>query len=652
MRRIFSFILCILIILLIHISASASSGTLTISFKIGSSKIHINSILKTVESPYMQNKSVFVPLQSFLEAYGGEVSFKEKGKVNLIYRDTDISFTIGNKNYIANEISRPFIVAPKLVHSILMVPVNFLTDNFGGKLSYNKNNKTYSLILEDDGAITDFSTVIGSISKAKVGNSYFGWSISIPKGSQLVNNSFNSKDVSIGNDQRGIFIDVNVSVDEGKKYQDFINEMQKTSGNSSIGDSVSGKILDSSINTDTSLGFAEVLTSDYNSGGIIRRIFISNGYVYKLTFSSIKEINPKKLKKDTYFMSLLNSFTLGYKGNTKDVKDISKVKAGVVKFTDTNYGFSLNVPPEWETLDSTDFTNIPAIKIGLNNKEYITIYPEFIEGTTDIDEYGDTVKAFYNVNYNSKFYNFIDKKTSEIYNKKACKLLYSIDIKGAKSIFDENLIIEGDIIYHITIKSPEASYKSKNEIYGKILNSINYSSKNAESIKKYLEGSKTDAVMSRVGKDDNLIDFTEKDYKWKIKIPGFWLSIPYFEDNYKIFSDEKNQAYMGIESIENNSDTLKQDDKTVFDTLKSIQDGKDNYTFISKEIITEKGTTIKVHKYRLDDDKTDTHGDVIHYVINGEKYSYCFFYILQDIYASEKNAKEIKDIWDSFTVIK
>ena len=157
-------------------------------------------------------------------------------------------------------------------------------------------------------------------------------------------------------------------------------------------------------------------------------------------------------------------------------------------------------------------------------------------------------------------------------------------------------------------------------------------------------------AMNRVGKDDNLVDFTEKDYNWKMKIPGSWVTVPYFEDYIKIFSDNNNQAYLGIETIENNSDTLKQDDKNVFDTLKSIRDGKDSYTFISQETLNEKGTSIEVYKYRLDDDKTDTYGDAIHYIIHGQKYSYCFFYILQDIYASEKNVKEVSDIWDSFTI--
>ena len=154
----------------------------------------------------MESKTVFIPLQSILEAYGAEIIFGEKSKVSLVYRDTDISFTIGSKNYINDEISKPFTGLPMLVNKVLMVPVEFITANFGGNLSYNKNNNTYTIKLLDDGAITDFSAVIGNINKAKVRKSYFGWSLNIPKGSQLIDNSFNSKDISIGNEQRGIII--------------------------------------------------------------------------------------------------------------------------------------------------------------------------------------------------------------------------------------------------------------------------------------------------------------------------------------------------------------------------------------------------------------------------------------------------------------
>lgn len=649
MRRILAFSLCVLIILSIYIPVSAATTALTISYKIGNSNIYVNKLQRKIEKPFLQNAKVFVPLKAFLEAYGAELNFKEKGKVELIYRDTNISFSIGNKTYLINDMSKSFSSAPKLVHNVLMVPVDFITGNFGGKLSYNKKDSTYTILLEDDGAITDFSSVIGSINRGKIGNSYFGWSLTIPKGSQIIENSFNSKDISIGNNQYGIVIGVKVSVDEGKKYQDFIDQMQNPNGTSSPVSGASGKILDSSINTTAALPYAEVLTSNYESGGIIRRFIISNGYVYRLTLSSTKEVNPVKLKKDAYLVSLLNSFKLGFKGSAAEVKDTSKVKDGVVKYIDTFYGFSFSTPPEWEVLSSADSMDIPTIKVGLNNKEYMSINPEFKEGITDIDKYGDSVKEFNTANFNSKLYSFIDKKSSEIAAQKACKLIYSLDLKDQKSIFEENLLPEGDIIYHITMKTSESLYSKKSETFTKVLNSIDYSPKNAESIKKYLEASKTDGDMSRVGKEDGLVDYTQKDYKWKMKIPGSWITIPYFEDNIKFFSEGKDQAFVGIEAVENNSDTIKQDDKTVFNTLKSIQDGKDNYKFISKEEITDKGTTIKAYKYRLEDDKEETYADVIHYVIRGDKYSYCFFYLLQDIYASETNIKEVTGIWNSFT---
>ena len=131
-------------------------------------------------------------------------------------------------------------------------------------------------------------------------------------------------------------------------------------------------------------------------------------------------------------MSLINSFKLGYKGNVIDIKDFSKIKDGMVKYTDPFYGFTINVPPEWELLDSSDSSDIPVNKIGLNNKEYISITPEFMENINDIDKYGDYLKELYSNNFNSKLYKFIDKKAIDFMSGKACKIVYSLDVNRNK----------------------------------------------------------------------------------------------------------------------------------------------------------------------------------------------------------------------------
>ena len=65
-----------LMIFSIYIPVSASSNPLTINFKIGSSKIFINNVQKVIPKVLFQNKTVFVPLQSILDAYGAEVIFE------------------------------------------------------------------------------------------------------------------------------------------------------------------------------------------------------------------------------------------------------------------------------------------------------------------------------------------------------------------------------------------------------------------------------------------------------------------------------------------------------------------------------------------------------------------------------------------------
>jgi hypothetical protein len=639
-----------------YIPANAvNKDKLEIKFQIGSSKLVINGKDKKITKPYVLNNVVFVPLIPIVEAYGAEINNKGKGKINLVYRDITVDIVTGNKNYTVNDSKRNLTAAPASIKGEIMVPANLITDNFGGKLSYDKSKKSYTLVLDDDGAISDFSAIIGSIGKPRVGNSHFNWTINIPKGSQIVSTSFSSKSVSIENMQNELSIDVDVGLDEGKKLEDIAKDIKdkKDEYNSEF----PGKVLDVYVNTSVSPQCVEVLGNIYGKGATLQRIILVKGLKYKVSVSSLTETNAKKIKDKPVLMGIVNSFKLGYTGSIRDVYDISKVKPNkMASFTDSLYGFSMDVFPEWDVIKNFlnyNSSDSYSLRVGAGYKEYISISPENVGKIEDIDEYLNDIKTKNEALYNPKYYSFIEKQTIDLQKYKIYKLVYSLQYKENKYIFEDNYIMEGNVLFDIGLKCPEAKYLKEKDKFKTILETIKYDPKFSEDdIKKMLSSSENTKALSKIGNDDKLTDFESKDSKWKLKIPGYWTIIPDYEDISTIFYNESTQTYIGIETVKNNSSNRSMEDEAKFELIKSSAEDEESTKFIEKKDLSEKGINVKLYYFRYENSGEELYSDVYYYVIDNNDYSYCFMYMLPDVFASEKNIKEIKGIWDSFITIK
>ncbi|MCX8130685.1 MAG: copper amine oxidase N-terminal domain-containing protein [Clostridia bacterium] len=655
MRRIISFITCIMVVFTFCIPAyAANNDMLIIKFQIGSTKLTINGKVQNTVKPYVSNNTVFVPMRPILEAYGAEINPKTKGNLNLVYRDIVVNITIGSKVYSANDTKKNLPAAPVIVEKEIMVPAQFITDNFGGKLSSDKSKKNYTLILDDDGAIVDFSTVIGSINKPKIGNSYFGWSMNIPKGSQIVSTSFSSKTVSIENMMNELYIDVDVSLEEEQKLEELAAEIKETK-NSYYSD-FPGKIQDVYVNTKSSPVCVEILGTVYGKGAAIQRIVFSNGYKYKYSISTTKETNPVKVKEKPLLASILNSFKLGFKGLQKDVYNISKVNENnMVKYTDSVFGFTMEVFPEWDMIKNYSYNiyDSYSVKIGASQNEFISIYPKNAEKIEDMDKYIDNIKAEYDALYNPKYYTFLEKKTVELSNLKLYKIVYMIQLKDQKYVFEDNYTLQGNVLFNISLKSPEDKYTLNKDNYLKVFESIKYTAKlTEEEIKKMLGSSESTKAFSRVSSDDEPTDYESKSNKWKIKIPGYWLTFSGYDESSTVFYNEKNQIYIGIESVKNTATAKSQDDEDKFLTFGSFLEDEESIKIVEKKNLDVKGTTVRQYCYKYDSDAESVYAHVFFNIIEGKDYSYCFFYMVPDIFASEKNINEINDVWNSFTIIQ
>jgi hypothetical protein len=112
-----------------------------------------------------------------------------------------------------------------MVDGTVVIPVSFLEKYISGiRISRDSSGSISEIILEDDGALSDLTFLTGGISKQKVGNSYFGWSMDVPKGSKISSTSFNSKYILMENEQRAISLEVLLEAKEDRSLRNTLKK--------------------------------------------------------------------------------------------------------------------------------------------------------------------------------------------------------------------------------------------------------------------------------------------------------------------------------------------------------------------------------------------------------------------------------------------
>ena len=167
-------ILCYLVVLTMLVSGClpvmASEGKVEISFIINGTPV-------TVEKPYVVGEGVtLVPVRVITEAFDAKVDWiGETQSVILTYPDVNIVIQINNPVAEINGRAETLLAAPELSAGYTMVPLRFISENFGADVSYDNDTKRITVTKEKTG---DSSVSIeGSVSSKYVGDSYFGWSM-------------------------------------------------------------------------------------------------------------------------------------------------------------------------------------------------------------------------------------------------------------------------------------------------------------------------------------------------------------------------------------------------------------------------------------------------------------------------------------------
>ncbi|MEG2668973.1 MAG: copper amine oxidase N-terminal domain-containing protein [Oscillospiraceae bacterium] len=323
---------------------------ITIEFKVGEDVLKINGTDQKVEKPYVVDGTTLVPLRVITEAFGSEVLWNDvESSVTLTYMDVVIKIWIGKKEAVVNDRNLELLQVPELTNDTTMVPLRFITENFGADVKYDDNTEkiTVEKYITQSNSTVDFSQILHNTSKEYVGDSYLKWSMKYNKELALAYREF------------------------AGMYSDFVTD----DGNAKVSVSVKNAKEDETL--DTIFSECKEAAKDYtiideakktNSKGeeyIYMELKSTNSYIIDKTFlSDEKEYrivayikNSALSEKKQTFLDIVESFNMTFDDAGK-IEDLSDAKNGYRIYNNKEMKFKINIPANWNDVSNKNVSNI------------------------------------------------------------------------------------------------------------------------------------------------------------------------------------------------------------------------------------------------------------------------------------------------------
>ncbi len=621
---------------------AADNDMLVLELNAGSTTAKINGVSSRVEKPYMTGKTFMLPLEWFTTAIGAEVNKGKADDINIIFGEFISKITLGSTTYSSNGELSKLTAAPAVTNKVIMVPLDFITANFPVKVYSDLKKGSVKILLEDDGALTDLSFLTGGISHPKVGNSYYGWSFSVPSGSRVISNSFKSDKVGITNESRSLYFEVSVESKNGRSLSDLYND---TIYNNAVR---SSKLdLKSTIPY-----FQYTRLTDYDESLRVK-VFDKGNYFYYFTINCYdNSVSPEKLLTDKYFESIADSFSLSYKGAVKGVEDISKVKDGKAYYYNylsisesTKYlPWSINIPAGWDRILPGDDPMTTCL--GTDTGHYMKITMNALGDSETLAEHVERIKERYERYFNPKVYRFIAQSDTLTADTEAINLRLSIKQGGKDYIVDEFYILKGSFIYEISVKLPEKEYTKAIREYKDTIGAMVFYSMDEDKLLSDFEKYNDKNKEIRLSDSDDLFEYINKTFKWSLKLPGYWTKAGGGNDGLLNFSNPDSNTSVMVYSFENTALSRTQGDEEKFGVLRVL-----NKVYGANPVqttVTEKGYMMRVYTSKVESPDKDFYATVVCYCFEAGNNSFCFTSIIPELTATEAAVKEVDEIWKSF----
>ncbi|RUS43096.1 stalk domain-containing protein [Cohnella sp. AR92] len=318
-------------------SSSASAG-IVIKLKSGSNQMTVNGSAVTITKPYQKAGTTFVPLSVITKSFGATLQLKDNKIITLKYLTHTITLTIGSKTAWVDGKKVALVSAPEVQNGVTMVPLR-VVEYFGAKVALNSSTKEI-VISVATAAAGSGSGIGGGIDtdagKSMIGDSFYKWSMNYPTGLVQQYQSSDGSYLSFEDVKGDYYLSIGVEEQEDTLDADEVLETL-------VDYAEDDTIVDMKPVTKNGVTYQRVVSKSYDGFYYDYRSVQANGYLYTIIFGkaakSVADLNSSS--------SILDSFKPSFDAANKSLKDLTKIKDGLIAFKQDEYGISFSLPYNW-----------------------------------------------------------------------------------------------------------------------------------------------------------------------------------------------------------------------------------------------------------------------------------------------------------------
>jgi len=330
-------------------AAAETPGRIEISFRVGESILNINGNPIEVETPpYIEEGVTLVPVRVITEAFGAEVEWvSETRQIKLTYQNVNIVLRIDDINVYVNEQQQTLLFQPQLTNNVTMVPLRFITENFGAEVNWDTDTQTITVVKGAalGAAAADIENILQRSNMPMIGDSFLGWSIRRTPGMELYFSQFDGR-CTIFVLSENAFIDIDHFTNT--EHETFASvravEMELARRNTLIGQ-----------NMHRTASGVEFVATQYRDRVqfIERRAFLrpDNQIVLISTFI---DNSVGAAERDEY-LAMVDTFDFVFRA--AETEDIADVVNGMRLFDNRDLRIQFRMPAEWWEIVNPDRMN-------------------------------------------------------------------------------------------------------------------------------------------------------------------------------------------------------------------------------------------------------------------------------------------------------
>ncbi len=334
--------MCLFMFLAGTIPVFADSGnTLELKLKVGSLVAVINGQQVAITKPYIDHSTTMVPLGVFKKAFESKVRLEKSNQVKVTYGTHTLNMTMDSHLAWVDGKKVKLDVAPTMKSDTLMVPLRFVAQGIGAKISTGSvGDIVITVVSTEDKVISDDTSIDSDVGKTKMGNSYYNWTMNYPTGLIIGEGGGYESITTFTDAEEAYYFEVHANKQEVElQADDILQQLVEDAKDSGE------VVLDRDSYPLVSVPYARVVTKD--SEGTIWEVrgYYDHEQLYEVYFADLNAVNYKDVSK---YSALLNSFKTNFNKQDNTVKDLSSVVNGMRNVYNEDYGISLDVPAGWD----------------------------------------------------------------------------------------------------------------------------------------------------------------------------------------------------------------------------------------------------------------------------------------------------------------